>query len=130
MDWLNILNELFEVCIIPLLGFATVMLIKLVNTKINQATEQTKSDTADKYLRMLETTVVDCIRATNQTYVNALKGQNAFDANAQKEALTRTKDAIMAILTEDAKQYLSGAVGDLEMLVTEKIEANIQNAKQ
>ena len=130
MDWLNILNELFEVCIIPLLGFATVMLIKLVNTKINQAPEQPKSDTADKNLRMLETTVVDCIRATNQTYVNALKGQNAFDANAQKEALTRTKDAIMAILTEDAKQYLSGAVGDLEMLVTEKIEANIQNAKQ
>jgi hypothetical protein len=31
----------------------------------------------------------------------------------------------MSILTEDAQQYLSSAVGDLNIYITQKIEANV-----
>jgi hypothetical protein len=40
---------------------------------------KTDSTMTDKYLGLLETTIIDCIKATNQTYVNALKDKNAFD---------------------------------------------------
>lgn len=129
MDWINILDQVFDVCLIPLLGLATSVLIIWVKAKIAEGKERTNSDLADKYLGLLELTVIDCIRATNQTYVNALKDKNAFDAEAQKQALAQTTDAVLAILSDDAKEYLAHFVGDLDVLIKEKIEANIENQK-
>lgn len=129
MDWLNILNQIFDVCVVPLLGLATAALVKFIKAKIDETAAKTDSALADKYLSMLETTVIDCIRATNQTYVNSLKDKNAFDAQAQKEALSRTTEAIYTILSEDTKECLRGFVGDLDTLVKEKIEANIDVVK-
>jgi hypothetical protein len=74
--------------------------------------------------------VVDCIKATNQTYVNALKDKNAFDADAQVAALKQTAYAVTQILSNDAKEHLGSLFGDLETLIVEKIEANIENAKK
>ena len=129
MDWLNILDQVFDVCLIPLLGLATSILIVYVKAKIAEGKEKTNSELANKYLGLLENTVIDCIRATNQTYVNALKDKNAFDAEAQKQALAQTTEAVLAILSEDAKGYLAHFVGDLDVLIKEKIEANIETVK-
>ena len=126
MDWLNILNQIFDVCLVPLLGVATTALIFFVKQKMAESKTKTESEMADKYLSLLETTIIDCIRATNQTYVNALKDKNAFDGEAQKEALKLTTDAVLTILSEDAKEYLAHLVGDLDEIVKEEIEANIE----
>lgn len=130
MDWLNILNQIFEVCLVPLLGLATTTLVFFVKQKMAESKAKTNSEIADKYLYMLETTIIDCIKATNQTYVKALKDKNAFDGEAQKEALKLTKNAVIAILSEDAKQYLTHFVGDLDAMIQEKIEANIEEVKR
>ena len=130
MDWLNILNQIFEICIVPLLGLATTALIVFVKAKISQGKASTNSEIAIKYLTVLEQTVVDCIKATNQTYVNALKDKNAFDAEAQKTALIHTASAVSQVLSDDAKTHLTDLFGDLETLIVEKIEANIENAKK
>ena len=129
MDWLNILDQVFDVCLIPLLGLATTVFVFFVKQKIAESKEKTDSAMADKYLGLLETTIIDCIRATNQTYVNALKDKNAFDGDAQKEALKQTTDAVLKILSDDAKKYLSHFVGDLDEIIKEKIEANIEEVK-
>lgn len=129
MDWLYILEEIFDVCLIPLLGIATAALVAFIREKMAEGRDMVKTDLAAKYLYMLEATVVDCIKATNQTYVNALKDQNAFDVEAQKHALSLTKDAVLKILSADAKNYLNNFVGDLDVLVQEKIEANIESSK-
>ena len=129
MDWLNILDQVFDVCLIPLLGLATTALIFFVKQKIAESKAKTDSEMANKYLDLLETTIVDCIRATNQTYVNALKDKNAFDGEAQKQALKLTIDAVLKILSDDAKEYLTHLVGDLDEIIKEKIEANIERVK-
>lgn len=129
MDWLNILDQVFDVCLIPLLGLATTALIFFVKQKIAESKAKTDSEMAIKYLDLLETTIVDCIRATNQTYVNALKDKNAFDGEAQKKALKLTIDAVLKILSNDAKEYLTHLVGDLDEIIKEKIEANIEKVK-
>lgn len=130
MDWLNILNQIFEICIVPLLGLATTALIVFVKAKISQGKASTNSEIAIKYLTVLEQTVIDCIKATNQTYVNSLKDKNAFDAEAQKTALMHTASAVSQVLSDDAKTHLTDLFGDLETLIVEKIEANIENAKK
>lgn len=129
MDWSNILNQLFDVCFIPLFGLATTVFIFFVKQKIAESKAKTDSEVSHKYLSLLETTIVDCIKATNQTYVNALKDQDAFDEEAQKQALKQTTDAVFKILSNDAKNYLTSFVGDLDMVVKEKIEANISTVK-
>lgn len=129
MDWLNILDQVFDVCLIPLLGLATTALIFFVKQKIAESKAKTDSEMAIKYLDLLETTIVDCIKATNQTYVNALKDKNAFDGEAQKKALKLTMDAVLKILSDDAKEYLTHLVGDLDEIIKEKIEAHIEEVK-
>ena len=129
MDWLNILDQVFDVCLIPLLGIATTVLITLIKQKIAEGKVKADSEITVKYLGLLEQTVVDCIIATNQTYVNALKDKNAFDEAAQKEALARTAAAVKAILSEEAKKYITNFVGDIDAFIQEKIEANIETVK-
>ena len=130
MDWLGILNQVFQICILPLLGLATAMLISFIKQKAQQGRESTKNDTAIKYISILEDVVIDCIEATNQTYVNELKGKNAFDAEAQKEALSKTVSAVTAILSTEVKENLGSIFGDLNTLITEKIESKIAQSKK
>lgn len=125
MDWINILDQVFDVCLIPLLGIITAALIQFIKQKMAESKAKSDNEIAVKYLSLLEQTVIDCIRATNQTYVNALKDQNAFDAEAQKNALDLTTQAVLNILSADAKKYITNFVGDLDVFVKEKIEANI-----
>lgn len=122
---MELLQQLFELVLFPLMGIGTVYLIALISKKIKQIKQNTDNDLLDKYLSMLETTITDCVIATTQTYVDSLKKQGAFDADAQKVAFTKTYTNVMKILTEDAKEYLQNALGDLESYVYNKIESEV-----
>lgn len=125
MDWMTILTQLFEMVIFPLLGIVTVYLVFLIKAKINELKLKKDNDLLDKYLSMLENTITNCVIATTQTYVDSLKKQGAFDADAQKVAFTKTYTNVMKILTEDAKEYLEQALGDLESYIYNKIESEV-----
>lgn len=121
----------FLSAIIPIaIGALATFTIKLINQKTEESKAKTNSEKKKQYLEMLNNTVVECIKATNQTYVNSLKDKNMFDKKAQLEALNHTKNSVMAIIKGDAEDYLRAAVGDLETLIQEKIEANIEEAKK
>lgn len=125
MDWLNLVSDIFEVCIIPLLGVLTAYLVKYIQVKSAEISGKVDNDLADKYIAMLADTINNCIIATNQTYVEALKKAGAFDAEAQKTAFNMTKNAVLAILSDEAKKYLTNAVGDLNEYITQQIEAAV-----
>ena len=125
MDWANVVKQIFELVIFPLLGIGTTYLIVLINTKIKELTKQSDNDLEKKYLDMLNNTITDCVLATNQTYVNELKKQGKFDLDAQKIAFQKTYENVMALLTDEAKKYLTEALGDLETYVNNKIEAEV-----
>lgn len=129
MDWTEILQNLFVVVIIPLLGLITKYMVQFFAVKNEELKEKTDNEIFKKYFDMLNKTVTNCVIATNQTYVDALKDKNAFTAEAQKEALQKTYSAIMAILSEDAKNYLSNATGDLQSYIMNLIEAQVKENK-
>ena len=130
MDWLNLLADIFEVCIIPLLGVLTAYVVKYIQVKSAEITKNTDNTLIDKYTGMLADTISACVLATNQTYVEALKKQGNFDAEAQKIAFNMTLDAVMNILSKDAKEYLSEAFGDLNSYIASQIEASININKK
>ena len=89
MDWMEILTQLFEMVIIPLLGIGTIYLINLIKVKIQELKAKKDNDLLHKYLDLLEDTIIQCVLATTQTYVDTLKQQGKFDAEAQKQLLKR-----------------------------------------
>lgn len=129
MDWLDLLYQVFEVCIIPLLGLLTAFGIKFIQAKAAEINAKHDNEVLAKYVLMLSDTIADCVIATNQTYVESLKAQGAFDAEAQKIAFERTYESVMAVLSAEAKEYLAAAYGDLNVYITNKIEAEVNANK-
>jgi hypothetical protein len=122
---MEMLAEIFEVCIIPLLTVLTAYFIKFVNAKSAEIGTKVENETQKKYLEMLNNTITDCVIATTQTYVDSLKKQGAFDAEAQKIAFMMTYESVVKLLTDEATEYLNEAVGDLQLYITQKIEAEV-----
>ena len=135
--WLELLSQIFEVCIVPLLGILTTFLVSFIKTKKEEVLNKISADkteeqkkTLEKYLNLVETTVVDCVQATNQTYVETLKAEGAFDAEAQKVAFNKTLESVLSILSDDAKEYLTEIFGDLNTYLTNLIESKVNTSKK
>ena len=129
MEWMALLQQIFELCIIPLLGVITAYIVSYIKAKTVELKTNNSNEILIKYLDMLSTTVIECVIATNQTYVNSLQGQNAFDEVAQKIAFQKTYDAVIAVLSDDAKEYLTHVYGDLTVFITNMIEAEVNRNK-
>lgn len=135
--WLELLSQIFEVCIVPLLGILTTFLVSFIKTKKEEVLNKISADkteeqkkTLEKYLNLVETTVVDCVQATNQTYVETLKAEGSFDAEAQKVAFNKTLESVLSILSDDAKEYLTEIFGDLNTYLTNLIESKVNMSKK
>lgn len=125
----EIVIQIIQVCVIPLLGILTKYLVDYLTAKRNEINSKTDNETAQKYTNMIYQTVVDCVIATNQTYVDSLKKSGSFDEAAQKEAFNRTMNAIMTIISDDAKEYITEATGDLNTYLTQLIESEVNKRK-
>ena len=127
--WTDLILKIAEVCLVPILGILTSALIKFINSKIGELKERTENETLHKYIEMFNDTICNCVIATNQTYVEALKKQGSFDLEAQKMAFVMTKNAVLGLLSEEAKAYLTEIYGDLMTYLPIKIEAEVNNQK-
>lgn len=130
MEWLDVLEMILSYLMPIVLTAICSFLIALIKKKITQVSQNTKNSQISLYLALVESTIVDCIKATNQTYVDELKEKNLFDKTAQRLALQKTTDAVLAILSDEVKNNLSLYTDDLALFIQEKIEASIKLAKK
>jgi len=129
MSLLPTLNQAFQI-LLPVVAVAlTTTIIYYVSKLIKTGQDRIENEKVDKYLGMLNTTITNAVLATTQTYVEALKGKNAFTKEAQETAFKMTYDAVMSVLTDEAKKYLESAVGDLQLYITNQIEATVKLTK-
>lgn len=127
---MDLLQQIFELCVVPLLGVLTAYLVKFIQKKNNELDAIVDTEISKKYIDMLSNTITECVVSTNQTYVDALKNANAFDKEAQEKAFELTYNKVMNVLTEDAKNYLTEIYGDLEIYITTKIESEVKFYKK
>ena len=130
MNWEQYITPIFELCIIPLLGILTKMLIEFLQTKKQEVKQKTDNELAQKYIDMLTNTITSCVVATNQTYVETLKKKGEFTKDAQIEAFNKTYENVIGILSTECKIYLENTFGDLQTYITNKIEAEVQENKK
>lgn len=123
-------KEILEGVLIPLLIILTRYLIVFLNAKRNELKEKTNNDLANKYIDMIYTTVTNCVIATNQTYVDALKEQGSFDKTAQVIAFNQTLEAVKRMLSADALNYIHSITEDTDFYLSKLIEASVRDQKQ
>lgn len=129
MEWLDILQQFIEICVIPAVGVVLSYLALRFVKKLEEDKKQTEADIAQQYLERLNELIIACIKSTNQTYVDVLKKEGKFDAVAHKIALSKTVETVMSLISSTAESYISTIVGDLKKYVTEKVEASIEEVK-
>ena len=122
---IELLSQIFEVCIIPLLGVLTTFLVRYINAKMKTLADTANDEKQKKYIEMLNNTITDCVIATTQTYVDTLKKQGKFDKEAQEQAFLMTFNAVSSLLTEESKKYLNEAIEDLDLYIKQKIESEV-----
>ena len=122
---MELLSQIFEVCIIPLLGVLTTFLVRYINAKMKTLVNTISDEKQKKYIEMLNNTITDCVIATTQTYVDTLKKQGKFDKEAQEQAFLMTFNAVSDLLTEESKKYLNEAIEDLDLYIKQKIESEV-----
>ncbi len=108
---------------------ATAYLVTFLRKKTAQVQAQTESEKAKQYLGEITDAVTTAVTATSQTYVDALKADNAFTKEAQLEALTKAKDTALSILSPAAAQFIVEVYGDLNNYLTAKIEETVRVQK-
>lgn len=124
------MEQIFELILFPLLTAATIFLIYWINVKIQEMKKKTNNELAQQYLDMLNDTIARAVLTTTQTYVETLKKEGKFDAEAQKKAFEKTFTAVKSILTDEAIKYIETAVGDLTTYITNSIEYQVKLNKE
>lgn len=129
MNWSELISNIFQVCLIPLLGILTKYLVTFVAMKSKEMQNKTDSEKAQKYMQMATETITTCVIAINQTYVESLKAQGKFDKEAQEIAFNKTLEAILTLLNDEVKDYITEAFGDLNAYLNTQIEATVNGTK-
>ena len=126
----EIIQDIWQICIIPILGILTAFIVKFLKINSEEIVGKVNNDIAEKYIYLITDTITNCVIATNQTYVDSLKKEGKFDEKAQKVAFEKTLNAVLAILSEDAKTYIKETTGDLNTYLSQMIEAEVSKNKK
>lgn len=122
MDWKQLLLEI-ALGVLAVLGSWVLTKVKtLINTKV-------KNEKARELLNAATSAVSSTVKATYQTYVENIKGTDAWTVEAQKLALAKAAEAAKAQMSAEVQAYIKENYGDVETWLTNAIEAEIYTLK-
>jgi hypothetical protein len=126
------MNLLITLVIIPFLGVLTKFATAWIEAKTNQLKEKTKSETLKRCLDKAEDAISAAVAAVSQTYVDALKKDNAFTAENQKTAFNLAKDRALAMMGNETLTALKTELKstEFEIWIDSKIEEFVRIYKK
>lgn len=88
-----------------------------------------KDDKLKNIISRVENIVSKTVILVNQTYVDALKEADMFDAEAQKAAFDMCKEKVLAMLNEESIKAIADTFGDFDEWIRTIIEACVRENK-
>lgn len=122
MDWQSLVIQIVSVILATLGAWVLAKVKSLINTKI-------KNEKARALLDSATTVVSNVVKATYQTYVESIKGTDAWTKDAQEKALQNAVTAARSQLSEEVEKYISDNFGDVETWIKSLIETTLYNLK-
>lgn len=106
------------------------VIVVVLSHGVNYLKDKFNSEITNKYIEIAQDLVVKCVKATNQTYVDSLKENGAFNQDAWVTAFEKSKNNILKLLSEAQKEVITEVYGDLESWINMQIEATVNELKQ
>jgi len=122
MNWNEIIFSVLGIIFTGLASWATTMFIKWINTKI-------KNKELAAFAATIATVVNSAVKATYQSYVEGLKGTDAWTKDAQEKALHMALDTAISELTTEALAYIEQQHGDVKTYLKTLIESVLYDLK-
>lgn len=123
------LKEIFLAVITAAVPVLTAYIVVCIRKVGNNAAANTENVKAKTYITEATEAIAASVAATNQTYVDALKNDGKFDANAQKEAAKKALTACLLSISPAAQEFIEAAYGDIKEYLTTRIEAEVRKQK-
>jgi len=123
------INIIFTAIVIPLLSTLTVYVVTFIKAKTAELKSKTENDTLDRYIDIAEDAIETAVVSVTQTYVEALKKENKFDAAAQSKALAMARNNAISIMGDTAKKALEQAYGDVNSWIDNNLEYYVNVSK-
>ena len=120
------LKELFFAVITAAVPVLTAYIVVLIRKVGENAAANTESIQAKTYIMEAAEAIAAAVAATNQTYVDALKGAGKFDAEAQKQAAQKALTACLQSISPAAQRFIEFAYGVIREYLTTRIEAEVR----
>lgn len=124
------LSTLLQAVLIAAIPVITGAAIKGVQAVAKHLASKTDNELAKKYLKEVADAIEEAVSFTNQTYVDTLKKSDKFTEENQAEALNRSLEKATALLTADARKFLTEAYGDLNAYLLIRIEPEVRRQKK
>ena len=125
----DFLSQLLQAVIIAAIPVCGSFLIRFLNQKSEQIVTETNNAELKSLIEQVNDAVTKAVTYTTQTFVESMKKNGVFDAEAQSEALQKSLDKTLALLSEVAKSALEDIYGDLNEYLTVRIEAEVKDQK-
>jgi vacuolar-type H+-ATPase subunit H len=132
MNWTEIwtqISPMLQDLLIVAVGVACTYAIKWLNAKKNNIEVTTSNQIIKKALDEAEKVIDDCVKTTNQTFVDSIKGTDKWDKKAMEEAFDKTKDSVLKILSEDTVSVIKDTVESFDAWLKANIESSVATNK-
>lgn len=122
MDWQSIIIKIVSALLATLGAWVLAKVKSLINIKI-------KNEKTRNLLQGATNVVSNAVKATYQTYVESIKGTDAWTKDAQEEALKLAIAAARMQLSADVEKFINDNFGDVETWIKSQIEATLYDLK-
>lgn len=127
------LQQIIDACVPILCLLITAggaYLVALMRKKAALLQKEIDNDTAAKYIDMACDAVDQAVTFTAQTFVDALKAENAFTKEKQLEAFNMARTKVLEILSYTTVEALYEIYGDFDAWLDSKIEQVCREIKE
>lgn len=126
---MKVLEIMTAVVIIPSVPIVAKYLVDALREWAESKALEMENSAIAEYLIDITDIISQAVISTTQTYVDSLKSQGKFDAEAQKIAFEMTKNTVRVLLTEDAVEFIAKMYGDVDLWLDTKIEQMVKETK-
>lgn len=123
MDWQNIIITVLGTVLTAFGTWLVTIITNFIDTKI-------KDIKGKNFLNNALEVVADAVKSTYQTYVESIKGTDAWNKETQQNALSNAVATAQTLLKTDVKEFIVNNYGDLTTWLKNSIEAKIYDLKK
>lgn len=129
MDIRKEIQDIIYLIITGIMPLLIMYAMTFLRVKIKEYQKNLDNDQLNRYIDAATDAITKAVISVNQTYVDTLKRQGKFDAEAQAKAKQMAIDKAKELITADSKTAINTLYNDFEAYLNDAIEELVRENK-